>query len=154
MRKPPRPDAQQPRGARPRTIPARRLTRKEIEEGVALADEMDYRRPRTRSECATGVRPCPFVSCRYHLYLDVNPATGSIKINFPDLEVWEMPHTCALDIAERGGITLEEVGSIMNLTRERIRQVEVAGLDKLQQEDFAVEARAIDAGEPVRREER
>ncbi len=42
----------------------------------------------------------------------------------------------------------------MNLTRERIRQVEVAGLDKLQQEDFAVEARAIDAGADVRREER
>ncbi len=154
MRKPPRTDNAQPRGARPRTIPARRLTRKEIDEGISLADDMDYRRPRTRSECAEGVRPCPFVSCRYHLYLDVNPATGSIKINFPDLEVWEMPHTCALDIAERGGITLEEVGTIMNLTRERIRQVEVAGLDKLQQEDFAVEARAIDAGADVRREER
>ncbi len=105
MRKPPRTDNAQPRGARPRTIPARRLTRKEIDEGISLADDMDYRRPRTRSECAEGVRPCPFVSCRYHLYLDVNPATGSIKINFPDLEVWEMPHTCALDIAERGGIT-------------------------------------------------
>ena len=40
-------------------------------------------------------------------------------------------HTCALDVAERGGITLEEVGEIMNLTRERIRQVEVRGLLKL-----------------------
>ncbi len=34
-------------------------------------------------------------------------------------------------MAERGGITLEEVGEIMNLTRERIRQVEVRGLLKL-----------------------
>ena len=105
---------------------------------------MDYRRPRTRSECENGARPCPFVSCRYHLYLDVNPTTGSIKINFPDLEVWEMPHTCALDIASQGGITLEEVGSIMNLTRERIRQVEVAGLEKMQQEEFVLEARSLD----------
>lgn len=132
------------RRMRSRTIPARRLTRTEIAEGVALADEMDYRRPQKRSDCAGGVRPCPFVSCRYHLYLDVNPATGSIKINFPDLEVWEMPHTCSLDIAEQGGITLEDVGAIMNLTRERIRQVEVAGLEKLQQQDFAVEDRALD----------
>ncbi|HTQ43297.1 MAG TPA: sigma factor-like helix-turn-helix DNA-binding protein, partial [Polyangiaceae bacterium] len=31
----------------------------------------------------------------------------------------------------RGGTTLEEVGAIMNLTRERIRQVEVKGLAKL-----------------------
>ena len=130
--------------ARSQTIPARRLTRAEINAGVAMQDDMDYRRPRTRSECENGARPCPFVSCRYHLYLDVNPTTGSIKINFPDLEVWEMPHTCALDIASQGGITLEEVGSIMNLTRERIRQVEVAGLEKMQQEEFVLEARSLD----------
>jgi hypothetical protein len=77
-------------------------------------------------------RPCPFVSCRYHLYIDVHPVRGSIKINFPDLEVWEMTDTCALDIADRGGITLEEVGEIMNLTRERIRQVEVKALAKME----------------------
>src|SRR5262249_46575714 len=56
----------------------------------------------------------------------------AIKLNFPDLEVWEMNETCALDVADRGGTTLEEVGAIMNLTRERIRQVEVKGLAKLQ----------------------
>ncbi len=127
------------RKGRSRTIPARRLTRAEIAEGVALAEYMDYRRPENRSECRDGVRPCPFVACKHHLYLDVNPVTGSIKINFPDIEVWEMAETCALDIAERGGLTLEEVGTIMNLTRERIRQVEVSGLEKLQAEDFAVD---------------
>ena len=42
-----------------------------------------------------------FVSCKHHLYLDVNPATGSIKLNFPDKEIWELEHTCALDVAER-----------------------------------------------------
>ena len=77
-------------------------------------------------------RPCPFVSCKYHLYIDVHPVRGSIKINFPDLEPWELQHTCALDVAERGGITLEEVGEIMNLTRERVRQVETQGLSKLE----------------------
>jgi DNA-directed RNA polymerase sigma subunit (sigma70/sigma32) len=49
----------------------------------------------------------------------------------PDLEPWELKHTCALDVADRGGITLEEIGEVMNLTRERIRQVEVRGLLKL-----------------------
>ena len=44
-----------------------------------------------------------------------------------------MEHSCALDIADRGGITLEDVGVIMNLTRERIRQVEVRGLEKLKE---------------------
>jgi len=42
-----------------------------------------------------------------------------------------MAETCALDVADRGGITLEEVGAILNLTRERIRQVEVRGLAKI-----------------------
>ena len=86
------------------------------------------------------MRPCPYVSCKHHLYLDVNPETGSIKLNFPDLEVWEMAETCSLDVADRGGITLEEVGEILNLTRERIRQVEVRGL--LEAEDGRPRRRA------------
>jgi hypothetical protein len=63
----------------------------------------------------------------------VNEEKGSLKLNFPDLEVWELPETCSLDVADRGGMTLEEVGEIMNLTRERIRQVEVRGLYKLKE---------------------
>jgi hypothetical protein len=97
----------------------------------AVMQEIETQRPRSRAECATGPRPCMFISCKHHLYLDVNPSTGSIKLNFPDREVWELENTCALDVADRGGITLEEVGAIMNLTRERIRQVETRGLLKL-----------------------
>jgi Sigma-70, region 4 len=97
----------------------------------AIIQEIEGRRPRSRADCANGPRPCMFISCKHHLYLDVNPSTGSIKLNFPDREVWELSETCALDVADRGGITLEEVGSIMNLTRERIRQVETRGLLKL-----------------------
>src|ERR1700722_17455392 len=97
-----------------------------------LYPETDYYKPKTRAEGAEGARPCPYVSCQHHLYLDVSNRTGAIKLNFPDLEVWEMNETCALDVADRGGTTLEEVGATMNLTRERIRQVEVKGLAKLQ----------------------
>jgi len=64
--------------------------------------------------------------------VDVSPRTGAIKLNFPDLDVWEMGDSCALDVADRGGTTLEDVGAIMNLTRERIRQVEVKALAKLE----------------------
>jgi hypothetical protein len=121
------------RRTRPRskTIAMKRLTREELRIGALLNPPVDEPRPRTRHECENEIRPCPWVACKHHLYLDVNPETGSIKINFPDLEPWEMKDTCALDVAERGGITLEEVGEIMNLTRERIRQVEVRGLLKL-----------------------
>lgn len=121
------------RRTRPRskTIAMKRLTREELRQGALMYPPVDDPRPRTRAECKEELRPCPWVACKFHLYLDVNPETGSIKINFPDLEPWDLPHTCSLDIAERGGITLEEVGEIMNLTRERIRQVEVRGLLKL-----------------------
>ena len=117
---------------RARTISIRRLSKAELNRGRMLYPETDYWRPNSRAQCAEMDRPCPFVSCKYHLYIDVHPVRGSIKINFPDLEVWEMTETCALDVADRSGITLEEVGEIMNLTRERVRQVETAGLAKLQ----------------------
>jgi len=99
----------------------------------AIVQEIEAKRPRSRADCAQGPRPCMFIACKHHLYLDVNPSTGSIKLNFPDKEVWELEETCALDVADRGGITLEEVGSIMNLTRERIRQVETRGLARLRE---------------------
>lgn len=121
------------REVRARTISVKRMTKRELELGRLLYPEVEgVERPRTRAECKDGERPCAFVSCKHHLYLDVSARTGAIKLNFPDLEVWEMTETCALDIADRGGATLEEVGAIMNLTRERIRQVEVKGLAKLQ----------------------
>jgi hypothetical protein len=97
----------------------------------ALMAELDATRPKVRGDCAEGERPCPYVSCKYNLYVDVNPRTGSVKMNFPDKELWELAETCALDVADRQGITLEEVGVIMNLTRERVRQLEMRGLTKL-----------------------
>jgi len=121
------------RRARAKTIAMKRLTKEELRIGALLYPERSYWRPQNRGECANVSRPCPYVSCKYHLYIDVNPTTGSIKINFPDLEVWELGNSCALDVATQGGITLEEVGEILNLTRERIRQVEVRGLMKLRE---------------------
>jgi hypothetical protein len=121
---------------RPKTMSRREMMReaRRRERAGDSVEIMEYNRPRARSECVNGPRPCLFVSCKHHLYLDVNPETGSVKLNFPDKEVWELEETCALDIAERGGITLEEVGEILNLTRERIRQLEVDALNKMKDE--------------------
>jgi hypothetical protein len=119
---------------RSKTIAGKRLTREERRLSQLIIYPEDNERPQTRAECQGVSRPCPYVSCSHHLYLDVNPASGAIKLNFPHLEVWEMRETCALDVADRGGITLEEVGEILNLTRERIRQVEVRGLGKMRED--------------------
>ena len=119
-----------------KTISERKLSKEEIVLSREIVEEIEALRPKTRGECVNGPRPCPFVSCKYHLYLDVNPKNGAIKLNFPDLEVWELPITCALDVAdlaEDKGYTLEAIGSIMNLTRERIRQMEAAIIKKLRE---------------------
>lgn len=116
-----------------RDLRRRRMTGLADPEEEDLLRSIEQLRPRMRADCANSARPCLFVSCKHHLYLDVNPETGSIKLNFPDKEIWEISDTCALDVADKGGITLEEVGAIMNLTRERIRQVETRGLLKLRE---------------------
>ncbi len=121
------------RPVRSRSIRVARASKREVERArLRLRSEPPPERPRTRADCASGPRPCPHVSCKHHLYLDVSPYTGTIKINFPDIEVWEMRVSCALDIAEHGGMRLEDVGELMNVTRERARQIEIQALTKLQ----------------------
>ncbi len=86
--------------------------------------------PKARGECENDLRPCPWIRCRHHLYADISK-TGSLVVRRPDVEVWDMEHTCSLDLAERGGMTLEEVGALFGESRERARQVEARALEKL-----------------------
>lgn len=119
---------------RKETVARKSLTKEDLQLGHAMyppVDGRDEMRPKVRGDCEDGERPCPWVSCKYNLYLDVNPETGSITLNFPHLEPHELVHTCALDVADRGGVTLEETGAMMNLVRERIRQVEMRAKIKL-----------------------
>jgi hypothetical protein len=129
---------------RGKSICVKRLSRVELEVGKLLFPDVAFDRPVTRSDCAEGARPCPFVSCAHHLYLDVFERTGAIKLNFPDLEVWEMTESCSLDVADRGGATLEEAGAMMNLTRERIRQMEVLALAKLERLERSAEPERVE----------
>lgn len=147
------------REVRAKTQGIKRMPKRDLQAGRELADAIfeeladlgvDVARPKTRGECARVERPCPFVSCQHHMYLDVSPKTGAIKLNFPDLDVWEMRETCALDVADRGGATLERTGEMLNVTRERVRQMEkrakarmLAAMSPEQREAFA---EALDLG--------
>jgi hypothetical protein len=103
--------------------------------------ESFHERVRTRGECQGGFRPCPFVSCKWHLYLDLKKK-GGFKINHPPKDgetvvdvLLRMPDTCALDVADRGPHTLEDVGNRFGLTRERIRQIQEISFRKIRTEE-------------------
>ncbi len=80
-------------------------------------------RPRTRGDCVEGERPCPWMGCRHHLALDVDPETGAIKLNFPHLELEDMVDTCSLDVSDRGENKIDAVGDLLNITRSRAGQI-------------------------------
>jgi Sigma-70, region 4 len=130
-------------GRKSKTLNPASVTKFELYALRRLAELPRHWRPAWRGQCrlgpkgkqGAGGKVCPYVSCKHHLYLDVDPRTGSIKLNFPDLEVWEMEHCCVLDVADDGGWTLEHVGDAMNLTRERARQLELRCLEKLREEE-------------------
>lgn len=118
------------RPVRALTLSTKRLPKKDLELGRLMYPDEAIERPAMRADCIDVPRPCPFVSCKWNLYLDVSPQTGAIKLNFPDVEPDEMVESCALDVADRGGTTLEESADLLNLTRERIRQIESRALTK------------------------
>ena len=128
---------------RPRVISARQLASDRVHLAVLYPEsESEYWRPKTRADCVNVPRPCPYVSCRYNLYLDIDEESGALRLNYQrsakegrgrsartfEKEVWELEHgSCSLDIAAEGDHTLEQVADIMGLTRERIRQIQSYG---------------------------
>lgn len=98
---------------------------------------LSERRPRTRGECVDGPRPCPWVSCRHHLYLEVTEpqsvpggrwVPSVITSHLGELE--DLPETCSLDVADRGVNTLEQISQLFGVVRERVRQIEAKALQQ------------------------
>lgn len=124
---------------RARSLTPRRLRRmKEAPLAPDVAAQLEAERPHVRGDCLPGgkneMRPCPFVSCRYHLWADVGTEKGSIKLNFPHIEVerlTEMVHTCALDVADGGETPVEDLSALMNLGVERVRQVTAIAIQEM-----------------------
>ncbi len=114
------------------------------------------------------MRPCPWVGCKHHLLFHVSPS-GSIRFNrdrktgrnaaittkSPRVgrrgeallndaveRLFELDQSCALDVAEWGGIGDSEVGVILGITYERSRQIAASALAKVKK---AIKARESDA---------
>lgn len=101
------------------------------ESSVSLNDLLQQGRPKTRGQCQGQYEFCPWVGCRHHLYLEVGP-TGSIKYNFPHLEVWEMPWTCSLDVADSyRGLEEKVVADLLHTSTRSVKQCVKAASKRL-----------------------
>jgi len=91
-----------------------------------------YWRPNKRWQCAQAARPCPYIGCRHHLYLDFTQL-GSVKFNFGDNDeiLASMPETCSLDVADRGDHDMTTIAKLLNVTPARVQQEVVDALAKL-----------------------
>lgn len=118
----------------PRTFARHTLTAMEIQEGKKL-DYTGEGKPRIRAECEKGIRPCPYVSCTYNLYLDIKNYTKKkgFTVNFPHLDPTEMGYSCVLDVVDDHpeGLTRQQVAELMNVSPERVRQIESLALYKV-----------------------
>ena len=94
--------------------------------------------PPRRADCPKR-RPCRRLRCRHHLLVEWTRG-GNLKLRRPVALL--DGYSCALDVAEEhpDGLTLEQVGGILNITRERCRQVELAARAKFVRAFVAFEA--------------
>jgi hypothetical protein len=86
-------------------------------------------RPKTRADCARVPRPCPYVSCRHNLFLDVEKK--NITLNFEEPEDMHPLGSCALDVAEQGGLTSQEIATLMSLDLSKEVKLEDKAIRKL-----------------------
>ena len=81
-----------------------------------------------RSQCVNGMRPCPWISCRYHLMVDI--VRYEVKVYADDLH--DLEETCTLDLVTKtGGMSLDSIASYFCVSRERVRQIVDKALRKV-----------------------
>jgi hypothetical protein len=127
-----------------------------------------------RSECIGGHRPCPMVSCRHHLYTSEGEG-DDLKLTYFNQMVedgqtslfpseprgpqmvaprWKffdgipekaMPPSCSLDLADAGELSAEEIGALLGIDPERVRQLIDSAYEKYRE---AIEQGAVDCVEP------
>lgn len=100
---------------------------------VHLPLYVEFVRPVTVGDCRGGPRPCPLVTCEFHLG---SRAAAALPDDVSDEEVERllraMPHTCAQDVIDAypEGADLRVIGEVFGISHERVRQLEARTLRK------------------------
>ncbi len=94
---------------------------------------MQKQRPKRRSDCINGPRPCPWASCRYHLAITVHPSGRLVEHSKRD-DFSDLAETCGLDAIQRAavesGMLDVEIAEVMGMTSERVDQIATKALAK------------------------
>lgn len=121
-----------------RRILARQVRAERRERARRREPEIVDQTPHRLEECPRMLReadgrrdegPCPFVSCKHHLYADVTE-DGSLRVYRPALEPWELPDTCALDVACRGSHGFDVIGYHLGISSRQANEVCAAAIAK------------------------
>lgn len=82
------------------------------------ANAIQAQRPRTRGDCVDGPRPCPWVGCRHHLYLQIK-SNGALCAQ--PVEPWDLRHSCSLDVAEEAeDLRLVDLAEALGVTHQNV----------------------------------
>ena len=83
--------------------------------------DLSLKKPCVRADCASLPRPCPFISCKYNLFVEIGPK-GSLDFTWPRTQPHQMPQSCALDLADEGGLTVQELADEMRLGLDVVKK--------------------------------
>ena len=99
--------------------------------------------PWSRGDCQGGARPCPCVTCRWHL-LWVAPGVlhPAARAAAPrPMSMWSaddaaaaisaLPESCALDVADQGGAPAERIGELIGVSKQGALDAEERALGLL-----------------------
>lgn len=90
-------------------------------------------KPKTRADCANVPRPCPYVSCKYNLGVEID-ITGWPRLT-------DAKKSCMLDLIEKNpdGMTLDNIAEILRISKKQVRAELREALSKLKRTELADE---------------
>lgn len=133
-----------PAPRRRRTILVGSLRPKKKAQKLLPVIGMHFEKPISRSDCVDAERPCPWVSCRYHMAHRLGSGHANrptvrdgsedphLDILDPDKWATELPVSCMLDITDRGlPVSADECSEVMGISAHQVRKIAAKAVGRM-----------------------